>query len=102
MKLYPAKLERQFEHPIFESDDDYKIVDGLTRGIFDVYFDPCGCPEDAIILYIEDAASLRRELESGCFKDEDERLRKIIEAMLRYMQDHPTDQGYCFACDNYT
>lgn len=103
MQIYPGKFE--FGHPegaILSDDSDYRIVDSLTRGICDVYFDPSGSPEDAMILISgSEISSLRKELEEGGY-EKNPALEKVISAILEYAKTHPPiNGGYCFVCTNY-
>lgn len=103
MQLYPGRFEFDWpEAPIHSSDADYRIVDCLTRGICDVYFDPSGSPEDAMILISDsEISSLNKELKEGCYRENPE-LEKVILAILDYAKTHPPiDGGYCFVCTNY-
>lgn len=102
MLLYPAKFVHDMEIELSVSDASYEIVDSLTRGIAEVYFDRSGSPPDAIVLISEsEIPTLRDELNEGSYTDNPE-LEKTIQAMLDYASKHPsTDGRYCFVCASY-
>lgn len=102
MQLHPAKFVFDWDNELSVSDASHEIVDSLTRGICDVYFDRCGCPPDAIVMINEEEiSSLQRELLKGDYSRNPE-LEKTIKAMLDFAEKNPaTDGRYCFVCSDY-
>lgn len=102
MQLFPAKLEIDMDTELSVSDASHEIVDGLTRGIAEVYFDRAGSPQDAIVMISgTEISALQEEIDRGFYKKNPE-LEKTIKAMLEYASNHPsTDGRYCFVCADY-
>ncbi len=102
MQLFPAKFEFNMDQELSVSDASHEIVDRLTRGTTDVYFDRSGCPPDAIVMINEcEISSLQKELDEGGYKNSPE-LEKTIKVMLDYASKNPSHDGrYCFVCADY-
>ena len=102
MQMFPAKFSFDMDQELSVSDADHEIVDAISRGICEVYFDRSGSPPDAIVMISADeVTSLQKELDDGFYKDNVE-LEKTINAMLDYAKKNPAFEGkYCFVCSNY-
>ncbi len=102
MQLHAAKFVLDWDKELSVSDASHEIVDSLTRGICDVYFEPSGSPEDAIVMIDEaEISSLEKELNEGSYSRIPE-LEKTIKAMLEYAAKNPATNGrYCFLCSDY-
>lgn len=97
--LYPAKFEWDFSKPIFKSNANYEIVDGLMRGICEVYFDRSGSPELAIVvLNASEIDVLKQELQGGL----DGALNEVMKAMIDYAEhNQPINGQYCFVAADF-